>query len=1414
MVGCLATMVVSYRVLSPCLSVVKYLGKHLPQQRTIPPWLPPTLRLAITPFEILLRMLIDKIQALPRKKKSDAKTRPKHRFSNRRWYIRQHKNGRRIRQARVCQSSRTMDPTLYLRRNTGTKKRQEMYGLTGLNPTGKRGVNKAKFDHDSFPIAIDTCATFCMTNDATDFLPGTKKKINQVVSGLGEQHVGYEGTVKWTLQDDRGLAFDFEITGVLLVPTLPFRLLSPQHWAQSVRRRYGYCHSSTDHEQATLSWNGGENERHVRLATNSNIALLHTAPSAKKYRAFLSTIQHEPTQEFDEFTCFPAASTVPNGTMPAYVSDEEEEETEDEKPRSPKDTAQDDCRINERSSEGDQDVGHDRRENAEIDFGDATVKGNQLQYPERPLDDAQAEFMRWHIRLGHTPFAKLKLLARNGDIPARLRNCKTPTCAACTYGKMTRKATRGQTPPRGIKPVPITKPGDCVSIDQLESTTPGFIAQMKGWLTGTRYTCATVFTDHYSRLSKVYVQKNLTATENLRSKGLWEDFCKNHNVQTKHYHADNGHFTDQEFLADVARKGQTITFCGVNAHFQNGISEKRIRDLQEAARTSLLDAKSRWPKAIHTALWPYALRHANDSFNAVPLLKGVHQGRVPLELFADAEIKSNVKHFHPFGCPTYCLDNALASQQNLNKWEQRARLGIYLGFSPNHARNVSLVLNPQTGLVSPQFHTKCDDLFETVEYPRNKSLDHSLWQQKSKLLSSKRVSRKSTTQKAPVPFEVPQESLGIQGRDEGVPVAVSEGVLSEGVSAGATDTTNTTPEGARDDCQVEPTAPPPPVDPDLRRSKRIQARPRKSYNSYFIQAERGETTVAFEALGELGSSTSPDMSDPVAFLSKGGDPDTMYLHQAMKAPDRLEFIKAMEKEVESHETNKHWEIIKRSDVPEGIKPLPAVWSMKRKRRVATGEIYKHKARLNVGGHKQERFVNYWETYAPVIGWSIIRFFLILAIINKWHTKQYDFVLAYPQAESEIIQYMDIPMGFDMPDGSDKNSHCLKVLKNIYGQKQAGRIWNIHLNKILTSKRVGFEQSSVDDCLYFRGTTILLIYVDDCIMIDPDIGNIDKAFEDIKAAGLNMTDEGDLKDYLGVDVDRKEDGTVHMTQPTLIRKILQDVNYMERTNSKDFPALIGQTLQRSLDEPKHNREWEYRSVIGKLNYLEKSTRGELAFAVHQAARFSADPREPHSKAVFHICRYLAGTQDKGMIFKPDETLGLEVFADADLAGTWNKETAENDPSTARSRAGFLIRYAGCPILWSSKLITEICLSTTEAEYVALSEAMRQTVPMMNILKECQARGLINSKSIPEVKCTAFEDNSGALEMARSPKMRPRTKHINLKYHWFRSFIAKAGENIDGKVVVLAIDTKDQLADIFTKAVTQELFLKFRKAIFGW
>ena len=371
-----------------------------------------------------------------------------------------------------------------------------------------------------------------------------------------------------------------------------------------------------------------------------------------------------------------------------------------------------------------------------------------------------------------------------------------------------------------------------------------------------------------------------------------------------------------------------------------------------------------------------------------------------------------------------------------------------------------------------------------------------------------------------------------------------------------------------------------------------------------------------------------------------------------------------------------------------------------------------------------------------------------------------------------------------------------------------------MHKGLTSDAVGFTQSTVDECLYFRGTTILLVYVDDCIMIDPDQANIDEAFRLIVAAGYDMTDEGDLNDYLGVDVSRKDDGTIHLTQPKLINQIISDLNFNERTKPKEFPALIGKTLQPSLDAEPHNMDYNMRSVIGKTNYLEKSTRPEIAFASHQIARFSANPREPHSKAMQHLGRYLKGTADKGIIYRPDTTKGFEVYADADLAGTWNKETAEDDPTTAKSRAGFIIKFLGCPILWSSKLIPEICLSTTEAEYVALSEALRQTIPLMNLMTECKERDILRETYDPKVYCKAFEDNSGALEMARSPKMRPRTKHINLKYHWFRSWIAQDGEDPTGKVHVYAIGTESQEADLMTKQPIEVLFYKFRLAICGW
>ena len=184
-----------------------------------------------------------------------------------------------------------------------------------------------------------------------------------------------------------------------------------------------------------------------------------------------------------------------------------------------------------------------------------------------------------------------------------------------------------------------------------------------------------------------------------------------------------------------------------------------------------------------------------------------------------------------------------------------------------------------------------------------------------------------------------------------------------------------------------------------------------------------------------------------------------------------------------------------------------------------------------------------------------------------------------------------------------------------------------------------------------------------------------------------------------------------------------------------------------------------------------------------------------------------TADKGLIFKPNQH-SFDVYADADFAGLWDKDSAMDDPSTAKSRTGFLVMYAGCPITWTSKLQTVTTLSSTESEYVSLSTALRYTLPLMTFVTELKEARMLPMDTTPTVHCKAFEDNSGCLEMAKVPKMRPRTKHINSSYHHFRQAV------FDKIVSVHAVRTEDQLADILTKNLAENLFFKFRQEICGW
>ena len=168
----------------------------------------------------------------------------------------------------------------------------------------------------------------------------------------------------------------------------------------------------------------------------------------------------------------------------------------------------------------------------------------------------------------------------------------------------------------------VTQLGQCVSVDQLESMTPGLIAKLKGRATRNRYQYVTVFINHFSSFLFIYLQKCITSEEMVRAKIAFEAYSKFFAVCVLHYHADSGQFADNAFLKSVAASGQSISFCGVNAHFQNGRAEKCICDLQDLARTRLIHAKHHWPMAVEAYLWPYAVHYANAIHNLTRAAEG------------------------------------------------------------------------------------------------------------------------------------------------------------------------------------------------------------------------------------------------------------------------------------------------------------------------------------------------------------------------------------------------------------------------------------------------------------------------------------------------------------------------------------------------------------------------------------------------------------------------------------------------------------------------------------------------------------------------------------------------------------------------------------------------------------------------
>ncbi|KAI2496817.1 hypothetical protein MHU86_17696 [Fragilaria crotonensis] len=999
----------------------------------------------------------------------------------------------------------------------------------------------ARFDSDSVIIHVDNCASRCISNSLADFVKPPQKVIGRI-KGMGGDKVAVTGIgmIRWTIDDDMGTAHSFVIPGSLYIPDSPARLFSPQHWAQERKDDYPERNGSwqaTFSDHVMLVWGQKKFSKKIPF-DKSNVATFTTTPGCKNFRLFRACLEATDDDEINACECVAFDATIIEDDEDDEVTEHQSEYHEDDASIEPvPQTLRQGPSVQIQTAADDQeeqgytkttrhhDTSYDAYKNVAVveDVEEDSFAGKLT---------ATAELLLWHFRLGHVPFSRLVNMAKEGLLPKRLSNCRVPKCSSCIYGKMTRRAKRTKNEKSRIEARVLTGPGSCVSVDQLESRTMGLIGHMKGTPTVLqRYRCATIYIDHYSRLSYVHLQRQLTSEETVQGKVAFEKFCEARGVTVTHYHADNGRFADKGFVNHVTANRQSITYCGVNAHFQN--PEKRIRDLQDQVTTMLLHAESKWPDVITANLSPYALREANETLNATP---SKVTGKVANQVFSNNDTPTMLRHYHTFGCPVYILDDNLAAGKSIPKWHRRARLGVYLGRSPNHAQSVALVLNLSTGLVSPQFHLKFDDLFETIK-------DHDTYPNRWKVATHFKKEKGSKTRRevTSVPREETQETTGGGGNDHQQPSnppnddtgrqaesQTETGVIKE------EPTTIITAQSGRPEESAEEVS----VRKWARRHKpttrllESQAQARLNDHAAF-----SATLPSQEARSNQGNDYDADvyhgaeeyeiqrqMADPIAFAASS-DPDIMYLHEALKQPDRKHFIQAMVDEVTTHTERGHWKLIPISEVPSGTKILPAVWAIRQKRKILSREVYKWKARLNIHGGKQTYGVDYWETYAAALKWSSIRFFL---------------------ADVECDLYLEVPQGFEFK-GSRK-FHCLKLVKNLYGSKAAGRVWQQHLFKGLGE--LGFVQSGTDECVFYRGTTTFMIYTDDGIFCGPDEAEIAGCLKDLSSR-FDITDEGDIDEYLGVKVTREDDGTITLTQPHLIDSIIADLGF-RRTRRQRVP----------------------------------------------------------------------------------------------------------------------------------------------------------------------------------------------------------------------------------------------------------------------
>lgn len=970
-----------------------------------------------------------------------------------------------------------------------------------------------------------------------------------------------------------------------------------------------------------------------------------------------------------------------------------------------------------------------------------------------PLPDLQS----WHLRLGHVNHDYVYDMACGGTVEGMTVDLSSapPKCSSCILGKQTKT------------PVPKSREGEKATrrLELVYADLMGPADTMSA--TGNLYSL-NIIDDCTSLSWTIPLPNKQVAFDRYRAWHLAREVETGEKIGC--VQIDSGELKSSSMETFLNSRGTRLRFTAPYTSAHNGRVERLHRTLMNKARSMRSYANvpsNRWDEFLLTANY----LHIRTPTRSLPC------NVTPFEAYHNR--KPDLSHLREIGCRAFVL---IQNKHNPKIYERSIEC-VLIGYGPDS--KTYRCYHRATRKLVQSYHVAFIESFEEGARPLHPGV-----------ILQQSLSNRETAQPLlddPLPLvDMPTERP-------------AEDTHARAPSANA--------EASESLPQSMPQLPPPPPpavppQPALRRSTRAtvpsdkcaaatgvsklsavdRAIAEARESAVRVHEQRQQRRGASAAVEEAIEEGMAAMADPTV-LDCAIEPDPETMKEALAGPNGEHWRASALEEFASLKELNVYKLVRRSEVPANRKVMHGKPVFRLKQNEA-GKPIRFKTRWVLKGYEAIFGVDYNRTTSPTMRMESFRIIAHIAASLDWALEQIDIKTAflYGLLPADEVCYMEQPEGFE-EEGHPREEWVWELQKGLYGMKQGGRVWNQTMNTRLEA--LGFTRIPCEYCIYVRkrdsGTIITGVHVDDFALTASNDAEANR-FKDELREQWQINDLGPAKFCLGIHIERdRATRTVMLSQTALIDKVVAEFRLTD-AHPTATPMEEGLKLSRdvSLADLEAGRNLPYRRLVGSLMYLAIGTRPDISFAVQQLSQFLSSYGPAHWEAAKRVVRYLKGTRDLKLHLGGSQTARLVGFTDASYASC---------PDTRRSTSGYCFSLGSGLVSWSSRKQKTVSDSTSVAEYVAASEAAKESIWLRELLRSI---GYPQQSPSP-LLC----DNSAAIVNSGDPFFHFKMKHVDVRYHLIREYVNS------NQIHVSYVNTKDNVADTFTKALGPKPFERLRR-----